>query len=452
MENMALTIMEVYKILPKSNCKECGFPTCMAFAMQVTAMTKNLEDCPKISSEAQEKFSEASAAPMKLVKVGTGNNVFEFGQETVMFRHEKKFYNPCGIAVRIPASLSDEEMLKKIDKINKSEFFRVGKKLKVSLTAVEVDNCSQPDARARLASERSSVPLVLIGTNPSKMNLAVDAIKAKKPLIYKATPENIDSFIDIAAQAQVPLAICGNSLEETADLVDKARNKKIDQIALAFDSKNPAETIKNLTITRRAALTKNFRSFGYPAIVNIEEQDEEIQSALASAFAVKYAGIVIVDTTSPEALLPVLTAIGNIYTDPQVPNAVESKLYEIGSPNENSPVMFTTNFSLTYFSVAGEVERSKIPAYICVVDTEGLGVLNSYAGDKISVDKVVKTMKEQKVAEKVKHRKLIIPGLLAIFKGEIEDISEWKVIVGTENARGIPALLHQLKDKGTYDA
>jgi acetyl-CoA decarbonylase/synthase complex subunit gamma len=198
-------------------------------------------------------------------------------------------------------------------------------------------------------------------------------------------------------------------------------------------------------VTRRAALRKGFRHFGYPAMVEIQAASPELEGLLAASFAAKYAGIVLVGGVEPWELLPIMVTVQDVYTDPQVPNAVEAKLYELGSPNENSPVMFTTNFSLTYFSVAGEVERSKVPAYIAVVDTEGLGVLNSYAGDKISAEKVVKTLAAQKVAEKVKHRRLIIPGLLPIFRAEIEDTSEWKeVIIGPENAREIPAFLMKL--------
>jgi acetyl-CoA decarbonylase/synthase complex subunit gamma len=198
-------------------------------------------------------------------------------------------------------------------------------------------------------------------------------------------------------------------------------------------------------VARRAGLKKGFRPFGYPAMVELTASSPELEGLLAASFAAKYAGIVLVSGLEPWELLPILVTVQDVYTDPQVPNAVEAKLYELGSPNENSPVLFTTNFSLTYFSVAGEVERSKVPAYICVVDTEGLGVLNAYAGDKISAEKVVKTIQAQKVAEKVKHRRLIIPGLLPIFRAEIEDTSEWKeVLIGPENAREIPAFLQKL--------
>ena len=434
--------MQIYKLLPKTNCKDCGLPTCLAFAMQVAAKQRALTDCPHISDEAKAALSEASAPPMKLVKIGAEGKQFEIGQETVMFRHEEKFHRASGIAVRIPASLSDEEALKKLELINKAVFQRVGETLKIQLAAVEVDGCSNSAERAKKIAEKSAIPLVLIGKDAGAMKSACDAVKNIHPLLYRADASNIDGFIDIAASMKLPLAITGENLEELADLAQKAKDKGVEDIVLSFGSNNLGETIRMLTIARRAALRQNFRPLGYPSMVEIKADDPDSETVLGAAVAAKYAGIVLMDSVEAWQLLPILVVVQNLYTDPQVPNTVEAKLYAVGNPNENSPVMFTTNFSLTYFSVESEVERSKVPAYICVVDTEGLGVLNAYAGDKISAEKVVKTLQEQKVAEKVKHRKLIIPGLLPVFRAEIEDTSEWKeVIIGPETAREIPAFL-----------
>jgi acetyl-CoA decarbonylase/synthase complex subunit gamma len=441
---MALTGMQIYKNLPKTNCKECGLPTCMAFAMQVAAKQKALTECPHLSGDAEQALSEASAPPMKLVKIGPAGKQFELGQETVMFRHEEKFHRRSGIAIRLLASLSDEEVVAKVEKINNSTFVRVGDTLKVGFAAVEVDGVADPAGRAKLVAEKSQVPLILLGTTPDAMNAAVEAVKAEKPLIYKADASNIEEFSQIAAAAKAVLAVSGTTLEELADLASKARVKKVEELVLAFKGDNVGETIRSLTIARRSALKKQFRALGYPAMVEVVADSPEIEALFAGSFAAKYAGIVLINGDESWELLPIMTTIQDVYTDPQVPNTVEAKLYEIGSPDENSPVLFTTNFSLTYFSVEGEVERSKVPTYICVVDTEGLGVLNAYAGDKISAEKVVKTLQEQKVAEKVKHRQLIIPGLLPIFRAEIEDTSEWKeVIIGPENAREIPGFLTQ---------
>jgi acetyl-CoA decarbonylase/synthase complex subunit gamma len=442
---MALTGMQIYKNLPRTNCKDCGLPTCMAFAMQVAAKQKALTDCPHLSGDAEQSLSEASAPPMKLVKIGPEGKQFELGQETVMFRHEEKFHRKSGIAVRIPASLSDDEAVAKVEKINNSVFVRVGATLKVEFSAVEIDGVTDPANRAKLVAEKSQVPVILVGSNADAMKAAVEAIKAEKPLIYRADASNIEEFAQIAASAKAVLAVSGADLEELADLATKAKTKQVDEIVLAFKADNIGETIRSLTIARRSALKKQFRALGYPAMVEIVADTPELEPLFAGTFAAKYSGIVLVNGVEPWELLPIMTTIQDVYTDPQVPNTVETKLYEVGSPDENSPVMFTTNFSLTYFSVEGEVERSKVPAYICVVDTEGLGVLNAYAGDKISAEKVVKTLQEQKVAEKVKHRKLIIPGLLPIFRAEIEDTSEWKeVIIGPENAREIPGFLMKL--------
>lgn len=443
---MALTGMAIYKSLPKTNCKDCGLPTCMAFAMQVAAKQRALTDCPHLKEDAKASLSEASAPPMKLVKIGANGKTFEIGQETVMFRHEEKFHRSTGIAVRIAASLSDEDVVAMVERVNNSSFERVGTTLRVAFCAVEVDGCSDPAARAQLVAEKSSVPLILVGSSEEKMKSAVQAVKGEKPLIFQAEASNIDAFVEIASSAQLPLAVHGSTLEELADLMQKAKDKGVDEMILAFHGKNLGETIRSLTVARRAALRKSFRNFGYPSMVEVDAGSPEDEAISAAVFAAKYSGIVLINGLEPWELLPIMTTVQDVYTDPQVPNTVETKLYEIGDPGENSPVMFTTNFSLTYFSVAGEVERSKVPCYICVVDTEGLGVLNAYAGDKISAEKVVKSLKEQKVAERVKHRKLIIPGLLPIFRAEIEDTSGWEeVIIGPESAREIPAFLTNLR-------
>jgi len=443
---MALSAMEIYKNLPKTNCKDCGLPTCMAFAMQVAAKQKALTDCPHVSDEAKGTLADASAPPMKLVRIGPDDKRFEFGQETVMHRHEEKFHHATGIAVRIPGEISDDQAAAKVDQINtKCVFERVGQKLKVEFSAVELDGCSDPAGRAKLVADKSKVPVILIGTNVAAMKAAVESIKGENPLIYKADGATIDGFAEVAAEAKVPLAVGSNTLTELSDLAQAAKSKGVDQIVLAFDTKDVGETLKSLTISRRAALKKNFKALGYPAMVEVDSDRPEMEGIYAGIFAAKYASIVLVNGSQPWELLPIMALIQNVYTDPQVPNTVEAKLYEIGNPSDDSPVMFTTNFSLTYFSVEGEVERSRVPAYICVVETEGLGVLNAYAGDKISAEKVVKTLDAQKVADKVKHRKLIIPGLLPIFRAEIEDTSEWKqVLIGPENASGIPAFLNKL--------
>jgi acetyl-CoA decarbonylase/synthase complex subunit gamma len=442
---MALSAMAIYKQLPKTNCGECGFPTCMAFAMQVAAKQKALTDCPYLSEEAKAEFAEASTPPMKLVRIGPpGEGGFEIGQETVMFRHEEKFHKPPGLAVKIPASISDDQALERLERINQAVFTRVGQRLAVDLALVEIEGLTPEAAasRVKMLAEKSRVPFILSGTGAAAMAAAVGAIADKRPLIYQATEDNWEEFLSLASSTKCPLAVSAPSLERLADLTKTARDRGVTDLVLSFAGRDMGATIRDITRARRAALKKNFRPLGFPALIDASHPDADREAILASIAVAKYAGIILLDGLDPAELLPILTTIQNIYTDPQVPNEVEPKLYEIGNVNENSPVMFTTNFALTYFSVESEVERSKIPSYICVVHTEGLGVLNAYAGDKISPEKVVKTLEQQKVAERVKHRKLIIPGLLPSFRAEIEETSVWKeVLIGPESASGIPMFL-----------
>ena len=385
---------------------------------------------------------------MKLIKIGSGDMVFETGQETVMFRHEEKFHRKCGIAVKLAANLSNDELRAGVEEINSRCYVRVGREIKVEFCAIELDGCSNPSERAQIAADTSHVPIILVGEEPVAMAEAATVIKESKPLVYRATAANIDEFIRIAADNRLPLAVSADTMEELADFTVKAKEAGVDEMLLSFKSDNIGDAVQFSTQVRRSALINKFRPFGYPIISEFVCDSDETETVFTSAAAAKYSGIVIMKGRQAWQLMPNLTIIQDIFTDPQVPNTVEAKLYEIGSPDENSPVLYTTNFSLTYFSVAGEVERSKIPSYICVVETEGLGVLNSWAGDKISAEKVIQTLKDQQVAEKVNHRKLIIPGLLPVFRAEIEDMSEWKeVIIGPETAKEIPAFLNKIWGK-----
>ena len=442
---MAMTGMDIYKNLPKTNCKKCGFPTCLAFAMQVAAKQKALTDCPDLSDEAKAAFSDAAAPPMKLVHIGPeGDAGFEVGQETVMFRHEEKFHYPPALAAKVPASLSDDQAQSRMERINEAVFTRIGQEIAIGMAAVEIEGLSAEAAAARVRalSEKSRVPFLLAGSDPAVMAAAVAAIADRKPLIYRATEANAEAMIKVAAESKCPLAVSADSLEKLADIAQAAKDAGVEELVLAFDGRKTPQTIRDITSARRAALKKNFRALGFPAMVDVSCEDPAKETILAATFVAKYAGIIIINGLDGGELIPILTVVQNIYSDPQVPNTVEAELHEVGDVNEDSPVLFTTNFSLTYFSVEGEVERSKVPCYISVVDTEGLGVLNAYAGDKISPEKVVKALEEQKVAERVKHRKLIIPGLLPSFRAEIEDTSVWKeVLIGPESATGIPRFL-----------
>jgi acetyl-CoA decarbonylase/synthase complex subunit gamma len=344
---MALTGMQIYKYLPKTNCKDCGIPTCMAFAMQVAAKKRAITNCPHLSAQAESDLAEASSPPMKLVTIGAGDRAFVFGQETVLFRHEEKFHRKSGIAVRIRSSMSDEEAGKVGLRLKESVFERVGEKLRVALAFVELDGTSDPASRAIAVSDASGLPVILSTTDPVTAEKAAMALADKRPLLYMATSDSVDAFADIALKSGAALAIGSGSLEELADLVSRARAKGVENIVLAFDGKKGGETIRNLTIARRSALKKQFRSLGYPSIVDCGAATPELEALVASGFAAKYGGIVVVNHAEDWELVSIMTLVQDVYRDPQVPNMVEAKLYEIGNPGPDSPVIFTTNFSLT---------------------------------------------------------------------------------------------------------
>jgi len=440
---MALTGLQIYKLLPKTNCGDCNFPTCMAFAMQLAAKKVSLDQCPHVSEEARKALAEASAPPMKLVRIGEGENRLEVGQETVLFRHEEKFYHPTGVAILVEDSLSDEEIDRKIDAISKLKFTRVGEQIGVDLVAlrhVSSDGGRYSQLAAKI-QEKTGLPLILICQDTSLLEDALKKVGDKRPLLYTATKDNFERMASLAKSYNCPLSVRAESLEELADLTQNIKKMGVDELVLDPGTRETGKALCELTKLRRLALKKVFRPLGYPVIIFTSEDNPFQEVAQATTYVCKYASIVVMKADTPWQILPLLTVRQNIYTDPQVPNAVEAKLYEIGAVTPKSPVIVTTNFSLTYFTVESEVENSKVPTYISVVDTEGLGVLNAYAGDKWSPEKIAKTLEAQKVREKVEHNAIIIPGLVAVFRAELEEEFGWKVLVGPEEAARIPSFL-----------
>ena len=440
---MALTGLQIYKLLPKTNCGDCNFPTCMAFAMQVATKKVSLDKCPHVSEEAKAQLAEASAPPMKLVSIGGNGNRLDIGQETVLFRHKEKFHRPTGIAILIEDTLTNDELNKEINSINKLRFTRVGEEIGVNLVALQHASTSAENY-AELAgsiTEKTALPLILICQDPSIMESALKAISDKRPLIYSANRENFEKMASLAKQYSCSLAVYAESLEELADLTQSIKKIGVDDLVLDPGTRKSGSALEYLTKLRRLAVEKVFRPLGYPVIMFTSEEEPFQEITQAATYVCKYANIVVIKAKNTWQLLPLLTVRQNIYTDPQVPNAIESKLYEIGAVTPLSPVIVTTNFSLTYFTVESEVENSKVPTCISVVETEGMGVLNAYAGDKWSAEKLAKTLDEQKVREKVNHNTIIIPGLVAVFRAELIDEFGWNVLVGPEEAARIPSFL-----------
>jgi acetyl-CoA decarbonylase/synthase complex subunit gamma len=438
-----VTGIEIYKLLPKTNCGDCNFPTCMAFAMQVAAKKAALDQCPHVSAEAQTALGEAQTPPMRTVEIGVGEKEFAIGGETVLFRHEEKFHHPTGIAIRISNALSAEEIDARLDTIKQLRFTRVGEEIGVNFVAVDAEKADGDTYRAAVecVGKKTDLPLILLCEDPEILGSALEGVASRRPLIGPAVEGNWEAMANLAEKHSVPVVVQSNTLEGLAGLTENLKGKGIEDLVLEPRGADLVDVLTQSTLLRRLSLEKVYRPLGYPILVSANGDTTEAESVFTGAAVCRYAGIVVTDATEPWEILPLLTIRQNIYTDPQVPNAIEAKLYEIGNPGPDSPVILTTNFALTYFTVAGEVENSKVPAYISVVDTEGLGVLNAYADDKLTAEIVIKTVREQGVMDKVSHNKLIIPGLVAVLRMEIQEDSGWDVIVGPEDAAGIPPFL-----------
>jgi acetyl-CoA decarbonylase/synthase complex subunit gamma len=440
---MALTGLEIFKLLPKTNCKKCGRATCLAFAMQLAQKKAELKDCPDVSDEAKSILGAASAPPIKLVSIGTGDKQVSIGEENVLFRHDEKFYNPTGVAVSLDDDLDDNAFNERLNKINNLKFTRVGTEIEIDLIALfnKSGDATKFAERAKQVSENTHLSLILESKSAENMKAAIETCSDKKPLIYGANADNWESMANIAKDKSCPMTISASTLEDLADLTEKIKGVGVTDIVLNQVSESTKDILQGLTKIRRAALKKAFRQLGFPALTYMPSLEPAQEIASAGVFMAKYAGIVIVNACEPWQIMPLLTVRQNIFTDPQKPVQVEPKLYEVGQVNENSPVLFTTNFSLTYYTVEGEVEASRIPAYILAVGTDGTSVLTAYSGDKLNEDVIAKAMEETKLAEKVKHRKLIVPGLVAVLSAKIQEKTKWETLVGPKEASGLPTFL-----------
>ena len=440
---MALTGLEIYKLLPKTNCKKCGRATCLAFAMQLAQKKADLKECPDVSEEAKSKLGEASAPPIKLVTIGNGDKQVKIGEENVLFRHDEKFYNPTGIAVTIGDDLDDSAFKERLGKINNFKFTRVGTDIEIDLIALQdkSGDVSKFSEKAKELCNNTHLSIILESKSVDTMKAALEFCADKRPLIHGANSENWEPMAQLAKEKGCSLSVSAPSLEEIADLTEKIKGVGVENLVLHQSSSNTKEVLQGLTKIRRAALRKAFRPLGFPVLTNTANGDPGREIASASAFIAKYAGIVVVNACEPWQIMPLLTVRQNIYTDPQKPVQVQPKLYEVGQPDENSPVLFTTNFSLTYYTVEGEVEASRVSSYILAVETGGTSVLTAYSGDKLNEDVVAKAMASAQIEEKVKHKKLIIPGLVAVLSAKIQEKTKWEVLVGPKEASGLPTYL-----------
>lgn len=441
---MGLTGLEIFKQLPKTNCKDCGQPTCLAFAMSLASGKANLDQCPHVTDAAKEALDSASAPPVALIKIGVGEKAVTIGNETVLYRHDKRFENMTAIAVSVSDEMSSAEIAEKIVQINKLAFDRVGQMHSVSMVAVK-NSAGDPGKFAeavKAAADNTDFPLVLISEDPAAVEKALEIAAGKKPLVCGANSDNYEAMTNLAKKYDVPMVVKGDSLEQLASLVEKVVGMGFKQIIIDSGAREVNRVLADQTQMRRHAL-KKFRPFGYPTIAFASNQDS-LQAVIdAGVYISKYAAVVVIDSADPADVLPLITLRLNIYTDPQKPIAVESKIYEIGNVDNSSPVYVTTNFSLTYFCLAGDVESSRVPGYILPVDTDGVSVMTGWAAGKFTPEKISEMLQESGISDKVEHRKVIIPGGVAVLSGKLQELSGWEVIVGPRESAGIPTFLKQ---------
>jgi acetyl-CoA decarbonylase/synthase complex subunit gamma len=446
---MALTGIEIFKLLPKTNCKDCGEPTCLAFAMKLAAGKASLSACPHVSEESKAKLMEASAPPIIPVTIGVGDRVLKVGGETVMFRHEKRFENPPGLAILVNDGMDDAEIDARLKRFNELQYERIGLLLRPDLVAVKAGgDAARFKAVVAKVKEKSGGGIILMSENADIMAAGLSVCADRKPLLYAATEANLDKMAALAKDNSCPLAVKADNVEKLAELTTRLTGAGIKELIIDSGSRALRRAFQDQIIIRSAALAKKFRPLGFPTIVfPAEMTDNPMKEAvIAAMFVAKYGSIIVLSDFQGESLFPLLVERLNVYTDPQRPLATKEGIYEIGKPNENSPVLITSNFSLTYFIVSGEVETSKIPSYLLVKDTEGLSVMTAWAAGKFVADAIAPFVKKCGIADMVKHHKLVIPGYAAAESGGLEEeLPGWEILVGPREGSNIPAYLKSWK-------
>ncbi len=446
---MGLTGIQIFKMLPKTNCGECGVPTCLAFAMNLASGKAELDACPYVSDEAREQLAEASAPPIRPVAIGAGERAFKVGGETVMFRHEKTFYGPTGIAAMVSSDTDPDALDKKLKEWNALQYERVGLNLRPELVALKDVNGDGGafTALAQKIAEESEFGLVLMSDKVDVIKEAANATAFKKPLLYAATADNAEDMGNLAKESGLPLAVKADSVDDLVGLSDKLTGMGLKDLVLDTGSREMKQLFEDQVAIRRAALKTGNRSLGFPTITFPCEMADNLdaETLVASLLIAKYAGIVVLSDFKGESIFPLLLERLNIFTDPQRPMTVTEGIYEIGGPDENSPVLVTTNFSLTYFIVSGEIEGSRVPSWLLIMDTEGLSVMTAWAAGKFSGDVVGMFVKKCGIADKVAHKKIVIPGYAAAISGEMEEeLSDWEILIGPRDASLIPKFLKEM--------
>ena len=444
---MGLTGIDIFKKLPKKNCGECGIPTCLAFAMALAGGKTELTKCPYVSDEVVEALSEASAPPVRNVTIGAGDKAHKLGGETVEFRHEKTFVSEPALAVLVTTAMDDGAVDEKIKSLDELQYERIGLNLRANMVCVrDADgDAGKLEALAKKAAD-SGYPVMLQSDNVDALTAAGKAIADKKPLLLGATKDTLDACRDLAKELGCPLGVKSDSLDDLIEMNNALMNAGLKEIVIDTAAGNIKKAFEDQVVLRRAAVKNKERALGWPTVAfPCDLTDDPMMEAMyAAAFVAKYAGIIVLSDLKGESLFPLLLGRLNIYTDPQRPMATEQGIYPIGAVTEDSPVCVTSNFSLTYFIVAGEIEASRVGTYLLVLDTDGLSVLTAWAAGKFAADAIAPFVKKCGIEDKVKHRKLIIPGFAAQISGELEEeLPDWDIQIGPREAAHIAAFLKQ---------
>jgi acetyl-CoA decarbonylase/synthase complex subunit gamma len=443
---MALSGIQIYKLLPASsknpdvkkhgNCKECGFPTCLAFAMKLAQKQTELAQCPYVEDESKGKLETSAAPPIRLITLSANGSALKVGNETVMFRHEKTFFHQSGLFVRIKDTQADAADI--AQSVADYSVDYVGMDLSLDGLAVEAAGGDFAATVAAVA-EAASLPLILLTEDPALAEAGLKAAGKITPLLWAATADNWQAMANLAKQYKVPLAVrgAGDNLANLAALAEQVKGVGVEDIVLDPGMRNYSSTLAYHTQLRRLALKKNERKVGYPILAFAGDDP-----MLAGQHIAKYAGFVVLDSFSPGTAYPLLVMRANIFTDPQKPIQVQPGLYEINKPKPTDPLMVTTNFSITYFAVANELESSGLPGWLLVADAEGMSVLTAWAAGKFDAERIAKSVNNNGLADKLGHKQLIIPGHVAVLMGELEEeLPGWKISVGPREAVDLPNYL-----------
>jgi acetyl-CoA decarbonylase/synthase complex subunit gamma len=439
---MALSGLDIFKLLPKTNCGECGVPTCLALAMKLAQKKAELKDCPYVSEEAKTALGAASEPPIRLVKIGAAHSL-EVGNETVMFRHEKTFFHQPGLAIQLKTSEGGEKLRTKINEIESYSVERVGEKLKPDLFFITHDSDHDDHflKTINLVKQNSTKAIILDASNHNLLREGLALLKEDHPAVFLRN-EVTDKDLELAKANQASLILTAQSFDDLERQTVKANKAGVNELILNLQSQDIGSILQNNILLRRAALKKNFKPFGYPLFAYFNSEDHLDLLAGAAILLCKYGSILVLPEYDKAMLYTLFTLRQNIYTDPQKPIQVDPKIYAIGDPTPESPVFVTTNFSLTYFIVSGEIENSGTSAHLVVVDTEGQSVLTAWAAGKFVGAKIAKFIKDIQLEQQVKTRKIVIPGLASQISGDLEEhLPGWQVIVGCQEAADIPSFV-----------